>query len=262
MRWRRPDRADRRPPAALCALGLQAPAHRAARARAAAPDRLSCAGRAAAGRPRAQPLLPAAAARRLPARAAHAAGGRRAHRQGGVVPPPGRAGARGHHRAARWRGWTRRWPPPAPRVVFLGDLLHSARAHAPATWRRWSPGGRAMPAAGAVLVRGNHDRHAGDPPAALGRAGGRRPAAPRPAGAGCTTPSRARRLRAGRPRAPGVVLGGRAHDRLRLPCFHFGAAVGVLPAFGAFTGCTSCGRGPGDRVFRRCRHPGATVALP
>jgi uncharacterized protein len=35
---------------------------------------------------------------------------------------------------------------------------------------------------------------------------------------------------------PGVLLGGRAHDRLRLPCFHFGPACGVLPAFGPFTG--------------------------
>jgi metallophosphoesterase superfamily enzyme len=35
---------------------------------------------------------------------------------------------------------------------------------------------------------------------------------------------------------PGVVLGGRAHDRLRLPCFHFGPRSGVLPAFGEFTG--------------------------
>jgi hypothetical protein len=45
------------------------------------------------------------------------------------------------------------------------------------------------------------------------------------------------------------VLGGRAHDRLRLPCFHFGPSVGVLPAFGEFTGLHRVQRGPGDRVF-------------
>ena len=37
---------------------------------------------------------------------------------------------------------------------------------------------------------------------------------------------------------PCASLGGRAHDRLRLPCFWLGAerTVGVLPAFGGFTG--------------------------
>jgi metallophosphoesterase superfamily enzyme len=42
---------------------------------------------------------------------------------------------------------------------------------------------------------------------------------------------------------------GRGIDRLRLPCFHFGAAVGVLPAFGAFTGMHAIVREADDRVF-------------
>ena len=42
---------------------------------------------------------------------------------------------------------------------------------------------------------------------------------------------------------------GRGIDRLRLPCFQFGAAVGVLPAFGAFTGMHPIAREAGDRVF-------------
>jgi len=48
---------------------------------------------------------------------------------------------------------------------------------------------------------------------------------------------------------PCVVLGGRAHQRLRLPCFHFGEHVGVLPAFGAFTGMHALRPRPGERVF-------------
>ena len=48
---------------------------------------------------------------------------------------------------------------------------------------------------------------------------------------------------------PAAVLSGRGHDRLRLPCFHFGPAVGVLPAFGAFTGMHVLPRGPQDRVY-------------
>ncbi|HEX8671093.1 MAG TPA: hypothetical protein VF710_04365 [Longimicrobium sp.] len=37
--------------------------------------------------------------------------------------------------------------------------------------------------------------------------------------------------------------------RERLPCFHFGADVGILPAFGAFTGAATVAPLPGDRVF-------------
>ena len=48
---------------------------------------------------------------------------------------------------------------------------------------------------------------------------------------------------------PCVSLGGRAHDRLRLACFWFGAQVGVLPAFGAFTGMHPVRPEPGDRLF-------------
>lgn len=49
------------------------------------------------------------------------------------------------------------------------------------------------------------------------------------------------------------MLGGRAQDRLRLPCFWFTdaarQAVGVLPAFGSFTGMHLIDRRPEDRVF-------------
>jgi DNA ligase-associated metallophosphoesterase len=56
----------------------------------------------------------------------------------------------------------------ARRVVFLGDFLHSARAHAAATIgavARWRRGHASLDL---VLVRGNHDSRAGDPPAHLG----------------------------------------------------------------------------------------------
>ena len=46
---------------------------------------------------------------------------------------------------------------------------------------------------------------------------------------------------------PGVTIHGRGRQRLKLPCFHFGDAVGVLPAFGSFTGLADV-REPG-RVF-------------
>jgi len=41
----------------------------------------------------------------------------------------------------------------------------------------------------------------------------------------------------------------RSWDHLRLPCFWFGDAVGVLPAFGAFTGSAEVRPKRGDQVF-------------
>jgi DNA ligase-associated metallophosphoesterase len=134
-------------------------------------------------------------------------------------------------------------------IVFLGDLLHSARAHAAGTMAAVA-GWRARRAALALtLVRGNHDAHAGDPPATLGvqvvdgplRLGswallhqpGEVPGAYALAGHV----------------HPGVVLGGRGRDRLRLPCFHFGPKGGVLPAFGPFTGLHVLAGGPGIQQF-------------
>jgi DNA ligase-associated metallophosphoesterase len=137
----------------------------------------------------------------------------------------------------------------ARHLVFLGDFLHSPRSRAASTmdqvaaWRE-RHGQRAM-----TLVRGNHDERAGDPPAALRIAVVDGP------------------LRVGpwalqhHPQAvpgayalaghlhPGIVLRGRVVGRLRLPCFHFGAQVGVLPAFGPFTGLHAIERAEGERVF-------------
>lgn len=141
---------------------------------------------------------------------------------------------------ARWR---------ARRVVFLGDFLHSARSHAAATIAAVTAWRAAHAGLHLVLVRGNHDDRAGDPPRQLGIEVVDEPLL----GDGfalCHHP---------RPRPgayvlaghlhPCVSLGGRAFDHLRLPCFWFGDAVGVLPAFGAFTGMHPIRGGAGERVF-------------
>ena len=56
----------------------------------------------------------------------------------------------------------------ARRVVFLGDFLHSARSHAAATLGAVARWRREHAALELVLVRGNHDDRAGDPPPYLG----------------------------------------------------------------------------------------------
>jgi DNA ligase-associated metallophosphoesterase len=137
----------------------------------------------------------------------------------------------------------------ARRVVFLGDLLHAREGRAPATlavvaaWRRRHEGVEML------LVRGNHDRHAGDPPRELRIDCVDEPHAeapfvyrhhPRDAAEGYVLAGHVH---------PAVTLRGVGRQRERLPCFWFGAGCAVLPAFGAFTGVAGVEPKAGDRVF-------------
>ncbi|HEY2559790.1 MAG TPA: ligase-associated DNA damage response endonuclease PdeM [Caldimonas sp.] len=147
----------------------------------------------------------------------------------------------------------------ARRIVFLGDFLHSAHAHAAATLGALARWRRAQAALELVLVRGNHDDRAGDPPPYLdirvvdepfefeGFALCHHP-----------RPRRGAYVLAGHLH-PCVGIGGRAFDHLRLPCFWLGDDVGVLPAFGAFTGMHPIRVGATDRVFAIA--DGAVAAL-
>ncbi|RYX89132.1 MAG: ligase-associated DNA damage response endonuclease PdeM [Comamonadaceae bacterium] len=176
---------------------------------------------------------------------------------------------------------------PTDRIVFLGDFLHSARSHAESTQSSLAAWRSAHPGLHLTLVRGNHDDRAGDPPAALGievvdeplmfesqsgQASNRL--------ALCHHPQaiEGAYVLAGHWH-PCVTVRGRANDRLRLPCFWFAeedpaesepsgsgsgsavlrrqgaapdrkrAAVGILPAFGVFTGMHPIERRSGDLVF-------------
>ncbi len=135
------------------------------------------------------------------------------------------------------------------RIVFLGDLLHSAHAQAAATQTavaHWRDAHRALHL---TLVRGNHDDRAGDPPAALGIEVVDQPLRLGP-WALCHHPqAQADGYVLAGHLHPCVNLRGRARDRLRLPCFWFGDRVGVLPAFGAFTGMHPIAAQPQDRVY-------------
>lgn len=137
----------------------------------------------------------------------------------------------------------------ARRIVFLGDLLHSARGRNARTWDAVAQWRQAHHALQLTLVRGNHDKRAGDPPPEWGIESATGPLL---AGALALThqpdPLPGHYVLAGHIH-PAAVVGGSAHDRLRLPCFHLGPQVGVLPAFGAFTGMQVMPRGAQDRVF-------------
>lgn len=133
-------------------------------------------------------------------------------------------------------------------IMFLGDFLHARTARAPATlaamqaWRQRHAG------LALTLVRGNHDLHAGDPPAALGIEMVDEPFMLEPF-AFCHHPDLL---------SPGYVLAGHVHPvyRLRsgweslvLPCFLASPQRMVLPSFGAFTGGHPVAPQPGERLF-------------
>ncbi|MCA0374474.1 MAG: ligase-associated DNA damage response endonuclease PdeM [Gemmatimonadetes bacterium] len=139
----------------------------------------------------------------------------------------------------------------ATQLVVLGDLLHARHGRGDetmrtiATWRAQHADVRI------TLVRGNHDVHAGDPPAALDIACVDGPFAFGPF-VGVHDPDE---MVAG----PGYVLSGHLHPSVtvhgrgrlsaRLACFVFGATRGVLPAFSSFTGGGMYARAPGDALY-------------
>ena len=138
----------------------------------------------------------------------------------------------------------------ATRLVVLGDFLHAKESHAADTLAALAAWREAHPALDAVVVEGNHDRHAGRVQAAFGF---RSLDGPWDGGAlrGVNDPAEADDpgpwTLAGHVH-PVVTLRGR-HDTLRLPCFWLRRRVLTLPAFGAFTGGWEPELAAGDRVF-------------
>jgi uncharacterized protein len=137
----------------------------------------------------------------------------------------------------------------ASRVMLLGDCFHAKEGRAPETLRILAEWRAVRPDLEIALVRGNHDKRAGDPPGELGFTCIDAPVLdspfvlahhPRESEAGYTLAGHLH---------PAVRLTGRGAQSLRVACFWFGAKVGVLPAFGDFTGSADIDPQPEDRVF-------------
>ena len=137
----------------------------------------------------------------------------------------------------------------AKRVIFLGDLLHAKTGRSKDVFAALDSWRRSRTEIEVTLVRGNHDRRAGDPPSEL-----------------CfdcvDAPYRMDPfIFAHHPVAdadgyviaghvhPGIRLYGPARQRERLPCFVFGRDVAILPAFGDFTGLGDIDRDEWDQVY-------------
>jgi uncharacterized protein len=138
----------------------------------------------------------------------------------------------------------------AKEVVFLGDFLHSEQGRTVGTLSRFGAWRESRKAVALTLVRGNHDKKAGDPPDAWKM---------RCIEAGERVGSFVLNHEPGAARGGGYALSGHIHPAvrlsaageksLRLPCFWFGARCGVLPAFGAFTGSVEVLPRRGDQVY-------------
>jgi len=134
----------------------------------------------------------------------------------------------------------------AERIVILGDFLHASPGLLDEQWKAWRDQYSQLEV---IVVRGNHDETAGDPPEdwkvrmvdAPFRDGELilrhipEPDADGPVLAGHLHPA--------------VRLRGDGRDRVSLPCFHFSNGVAVLPAFTSFAGGYPITPDRQDRVF-------------
>jgi DNA ligase-associated metallophosphoesterase len=137
----------------------------------------------------------------------------------------------------------------AMRVVFLGDLLHATEGRSPETLRVVSDWRATRSSVEMILVRGNHDRSAGDPPESLGITCVDAPLVDGPfAFTHHPKVIDGSYVLAGHVH-PGVRLRGRGRQHERLPCFWIGERAAVLPAFGDFTGLGEIDLVETDRVF-------------
>ena len=133
-------------------------------------------------------------------------------------------------------------------IIFLGDFFHAKTAQADSTLAALQAWRAAHPLLSLLLIRGNHDLHAGDPPAALDIQVVDAPYLIE-GFALCHHPD---------PIDGTYVLAGHLHpvyrmrngaDSLRLACYVVGPRHMILPSFGAFTGGFNVTAKAGEKLF-------------
>lgn len=137
----------------------------------------------------------------------------------------------------------------ATRLVILGDMVHAHTSYTVGLDRNFRAFRASFHDVEVILVRGNHDRHAGDAPAAWGLTIVSEPHVLGPF-ACCHEPGRAGHS--------GFELAGHLHPAIRLqtaregvtlPCFWQHPDGIVLPAFGSLTGNFTLRLKPSERAF-------------
>ena len=138
---------------------------------------------------------------------------------------------------------------PVQTLIVLGDFLHARTARAPATMARLQAWRERHPALRVVLIRGNHDRNAGDPPGHLNIETVEEPWLVGPfALQHEPDPHPTHSVIAGHVH-PACLLRGAGRQRLRLACFLMDEGVSLLPAFGEFTGGWTLERNVKGRLY-------------
>ena len=135
------------------------------------------------------------------------------------------------------------------RLVFLGDFLHAREGRNAETFATLAAWRASHVAVDVQLIRGNHDRRAGDPPPEVGITCCDGPVIEAPFALTHHPVAVAERYVLAGHIHPCATLTGAGRQRERVPCFWFGDDVGVLPAFGEFTGCVSIDSKRTDRVW-------------
>lgn len=137
----------------------------------------------------------------------------------------------------------------ASRLVLLGDAIHARQGRAPRTLEAVADWRRLHGDLNVLLVRGNHDRHAGDPPGELEIECVNAPYSEAPfVFQHFPGPSPAGYALAGHLH-PAIRLTGRGKQKASLVCFWFTPEFGVLPAFGSLTGAAFVERALRDQIF-------------
>lgn len=138
---------------------------------------------------------------------------------------------------------------PCDHLIFLGDFLHAPGSHAPGTLAALLEWRARHHDLAITLIRGNHDKRAGDPPLALAFKVVAEPLVLGPfALQHEPDPHPEHFVLAGHVH-PVFRLYGKGRQSLRLPCFYLRERLMLLPAFGAFTGGMDIKPGVEDRVF-------------
>lgn len=137
----------------------------------------------------------------------------------------------------------------ATRIVFLGDFLHAREGREAETTRVVADWRRRHASVDMLLVRGNHDKRAGDPGPEIDIRCVDGPVAESPfvfthkpavSDDGYVICGHVH---------PAARLTGPGYESLRLPCFWAQSRTMILPAFGEFTGVADIEAHPGDRVW-------------
>ena len=138
---------------------------------------------------------------------------------------------------------------PTEHLIFLGDFLHAPGSHSAGTLDALAAWRTDVADLRITLIRGNHDKRAGDPPAEL-----RFEVVTEPLEMGPFAlqhepdPHPELHVLAGHIH-PVYRLHGRGRQSLRLPCYLLRGKVSLLPAFGAFTGGYNMDSATDQRVY-------------